>query len=541
MNLLSMRVSTRIQSMIGLMLLGLLVLCFNSLFQLRDTLLEDRKEKVKNLVEVGAGVLAHFHQLAQDGKLSADAAKAAARESLRGLRYGNKDYYFIFDTHHVYVLLPTKPEFEGQDKREMKDAKGIFLIQELVKVAQSGGGFVDYWFPRAGKQEAEPKISYAALFAPWDWVIGTGIYVSDVDQIFRREAMVLGGIGLVLIGLLSLIGWHIGAGILRQLGGEPAAAAAIMQRVAAGDLTDDKAHPPADSLLGALAGMVATLRRLVTEINANASQLVGNAEQIKRAAEQIAGAAEQQSDATQSMAAAIEQLTVSSSHISDSARDTENDSRCAMSLAGEGSRRVTEATAAIEMVANTVSGASVRIHALRDRANQISTIASVIKEIAGQTNLLALNAAIEAARAGEQGRGFAVVADEVRKLAERTSVATTEIEQMIDDIQRDTGASVDAMNDVLPKVEEGVRLAGKASESLQGIEVGATRTLTRIAEVASATLEQSSASTSIAQRVEQISRMVDETTATIQATANTARELERIAHGLQDQIGRFRV
>jgi len=174
------------------------------------------------------------------------------------------------------------------------------------------------------------------------------------------------------------------------------------------------------------------------------------------------------------------------------------------------------------------------------RAKQVSTIASVIKDIAGQTNLLALNAAIEAARAGEQGRGFAVVADEVRKLAERTSSATLEIEQMISGIQDDTVGAVEAMNAALPEVQEGVQLASSASESLLAIENGARRTLERVGEVADATKEQSSASTSIAQRVEQIANAVEETTATIRGTAESAHELENIASNLKQLISRFR-
>ena len=212
-----------------------------------------------------------------------------------------------------------------------------------------------------------------------------------------------------------------------------------------------------------------------------------------------------------------------------------------MSLADEGSHRVDQATHAIQKIANTVSEASNRIRALEERANQVSTIANVIKDIAGQTNLLALNAAIEAARAGEQGRGFAVVADEVRKLAERTALATTEIEQMINGIQTETVGAVDAMSAALPEVEQGVQLAGQASESLRSIEAGATRTLDRVGEVASATREQSAASTAIAQRVEEIAQMVDETTATIRGTAESATDLEHIAHDLMRQIDRFKV
>ena len=195
---------------------------------------------------------------------------------------------------------------------------------------------------------------------------------------------------------------------------------------------------------------------------------------------------------------------------------------------------------AIRKMSETVIGASERIRALETRIGEVSSIANVIKEIAGQTNLLALNAAIEAARAGEQGRGFAVVADEVRKLAERTSSATTEIEQMITGIQGDTGNAVSAMNAALPEVEQGIALASLASDALGAIERGAREALTRVHEIADATHEQSAASTSIAQRVEEISHMVDNTTASIRGAAEAAVNLERIAGGLKEQVARFR-
>ena len=540
MGLSGLRVSTRIYVLIGLTLIGLLTLCLTSLFQLKGSMLEDRKAKLRNLVEMSAGVLAHHHKLVQEGKVSDADARNAARETIRNLRYDGKEYVFINSTQYQYVLLPPKPEVEGKDASELKDKNGKYIIKELTKAAQEGGGFVDYWFPRAGQQEAEPKLSYAALFAPWNWVIGTGVYIDDIDRAYRKNAMVLGGISAALIVLLALIGWQISSSILRQLGGEPQAASDIMQRVASGDLTARLDNMREGSLLHSLGGMVASLHRMVSTINADATKLVANAEHIARASDEVAKAAEHQADSTSAMAAAIEELTVSSNHISDSAHETARETSEAAGLAAQGSERVNQASAAIEKIASTVSDASGRIHALEERAKQVSTIASVIKDIAGQTNLLALNAAIEAARAGEQGRGFAVVADEVRKLAERTSSATLEIEQMIGGIQADTVGAVEAMNAALPEVQEGVHLASSASESLQAIEDGARRTLERVGEVADATKEQSSASTSIAQRVEQIANAVEETTATIRGTAESAHELEGIASNLRQLVGQFK-
>ena len=541
MGLSTLRVSTRMLLLVGLTLAGLLVLCFTALLQLKSSMLEDRKQKTQNLVEVGVGILTHHQKLAAEGKLSEDDAKIAARESLRNLRYNGNDYFFVLDTTNKYVLFPGKPEFEGLDKGDMKDANGKFLIRDLVNTAKAGGGFVEYWFPRAGQQTAEPKLSYSALFAPWSWVIGTGIYIDDIDREYKNGAILLGGISAGLLVLLSLIGWQVGSSVVRQLGGEPGEATEIMQRVAAGDLTArlDKAHP--GSLLHALGGMVESLRQLVSEINSEANSLVGNAAQIARASDEVARAAEHQADSTSAMAAAIEELTVSSNHISESARETARETNSAVELSGLGAERVHQASQAIQKISETVSDASSRIRALEERAKQISSIANVIKDIAGQTNLLALNAAIEAARAGEQGRGFAVVADEVRKLAERTASATTEIEQMLAGIQGETVGAVGAMDAALPEVQEGVELAASASESLRAIEDGARRTLERVGEVADATHEQSAASTSIAQRVEQIANMVEETTNTIRGAAETAHQLENIANSLKQQMSKFRI
>jgi methyl-accepting chemotaxis protein len=536
------KVSTRMHLMVGLTMVGLVILCFAALLQIKETMIEDRKAKIRNLVEYAHSQLVFYDEQVKAGAMTLEQAQNLAKESLRKARYDEKEYFWLNDYHPKSVMHPIRPELQGKDMTDNKDPTGKQLYVEFVKVVKANGaGFVDYLWSKPGLTEPVPKLSYVKGYEPWGWIVGTGIYIDDVNAQFRKDAMMLGSVSAGLLVVLVVLGGLIRASIVNQLGGEPAEAAAVMERVASGDLTADVGNPAKGSLLDALGGMVTSLRSLVREVSSSAVTLASNAEQIRHASSEVATAAEHQADATSAMAAAIEELTVSSNHISDSARETERDSREAMTLASEGSDRVDQATEAIRKIATTVSDASTRIHALEERASQVSSIANVIKDIAGQTNLLALNAAIEAARAGEQGRGFAVVADEVRKLAERTSTATTEIEQMILGIQGDTGGAVEAMNAALPEVEQGVQLAGHASESLRGIEAGAGRTLERIGEVATATREQSTASTSIAQRVEEIAQMVDETTATIRGTAETAHQLEQIAQGLKGQIGRFKV
>jgi len=536
---------TRLTLIVLAALAGMLLLASISAVQSRSRLMEDKKMLIRYGTQGVFNAVMHLQKQENEGKLTREEAQRLAKEIILNARYGGTDgkteYYYAWTNEGVGVVH-IKRELEGRPMVEkLKDSKGRYTLKDMQAVLSTAPeGFLDAEFPRPGGTEAVPKLLFVMAVPNWNWMLGTGIYTDDVDADFRKNLFQssLEALGLAL--LIGLLGFLIARSVLLQIGGEPRMANEIMQRVANGDLTAQLDNMPKGSLLHSLGNMVGSLHRMISSINSDAAKLVANAEHIARASDEVTQAAEQQTDSTSSMAAAVEELTVSSNHISDSAHETARETSEAAELAAQGSARVLQASTAIEKIASTVSDASGRIHALEERARQVSTIASVIKDIAGQTNLLALNAAIEAARAGEQGRGFAVVADEVRKLAERTSSATLEIEQMISGIQADTIGAVEAMNAALPEVQEGVQLASSASDSLLAIENSSRRTLERVGEVADATREQSSASTSIAQRVEQIANMVEETTATIRGTTQSAHELETIAGNLRELVGRFK-
>ncbi len=265
----SWRVSARMRFLLVLILIGLSTLSVVALIQLKDSMLEDRKVKTKNLVETATGLLAYHQKQAQAGKVSDADAQRLAIESLRGLRYNGADYFFIFDLNHNYVLSPPKPEIEGKNVADLKDARGKLFVQEFISTAQkSDGGYVDYWFPRPGQQSAEPKLSYVTKFAPWGWVIGTGIYVDDVDTEFRNNALLFGGISICLLGILGFFTWSIGSGITKELGGEPSEAANVAAQIAAGNL-DTALHLSAGdkhSMMASMKAMQDHLRELVGEI-----------------------------------------------------------------------------------------------------------------------------------------------------------------------------------------------------------------------------------------------------------------------------------
>jgi methyl-accepting chemotaxis protein len=538
-----MPLNRRIQMISALALLGLIVLSLLSLFYLKDSMLEDRKQKTQNLIEVATGVVTYYHRQQTDGKLSEVDAQKGAIETLRGLRYGKGDYYFIYQNDFINRLNPAKPEFEGQNKGDLKDANGKFLIQELAKAAQAGGGFVDYWFPRPGATVAEPKLSYAASFQPWGWVIGTGIYIDDVDTAFRQQALLLSGFAALLLVLVGVVGQRISKSITTQLGGEPAYAAEVVTRIADGDLTQpiQTKAGDTDSLLGKMAQMQSRLQTLIGQIVSSAEQVSHGAGELDNTAGEINLAAQQQAAAISEASASIEELTVSVNEVSALSKLTEGDALRSVELSTRGEAVISQASAGMAEISQNIESSAGQIQRLNQKSIDIGNIANVIREIADQTNLLALNAAIESARAGESGRGFAVVADEVRKLAERTTKATAEINAMIKAIQDETQQATSGMATIIPLVEDGNQQANEAASALQQIKGGAEESLTRVRDIAYATEEQGAASTRIACNAESIAQMVEETSGAINNMAETARHLRGLADALQQQVGFFRV
>ncbi len=535
-----MRVSTRL-AVAGLaVFIGLTLLTSYALVQMKRDALAAHSERIKNLVESSRGTIAYYQQLEADKKLSREEAQQQAKGVLRTPRFGANDYYFLYDFEGRALMVAGNPKMEGEVFLGKTDKKDFKMWDAIVAAGKAGTGYIDYWFPRAGQTEAKPKRGYVIGIPEWQWIVGTGVYVDDVDEAVKREVLSYGAIALTILAVVAIFAFLVSRSIVNQLGGEPAAAIDLMSRAAAGDLTIEVSSAHKGSILDSAGQMVRSIRQMVAEITQSSIRLTQGSEQISTASHEVAIASEKQSDATASMAAAIEEMTVSINHISDSAKDTEVNSQASVGLSEDGFDRIQVASGEISRIASTVSNASTRIRKLEERANQISSIAGVIKDIAGQTNLLALNAAIEAARAGEQGRGFAVVADEVRKLAERTSNATVEIEQMIAGIQSDTVDVVGVMDAALPQVTAGVEAAEGAAEALRRIKGGAQTTLDRVREVAESTKEQSMASDSIAQRVEEIASMVEETTAAMKSDAATASDLERIAGELTQLVSRFR-
>ena len=366
---------------------------------------------------------------------------------------------------------------------------------------------------------------------------------AEAQTLYQRTFLLIIISASALVIAVAIAGFLIIRSLTRDLGGEPAYAAEIARSIAAGDLAMTVVTKPNDSgsMLAAMKQMQTKLKEMIAGILADADQVSSTATELAAASSQVAESSRQQSEAASSMAAAVEEMTVSIDQVSENAHEARTLSKRSGELSEQGAGVIQNAATEMSQISDSVKESSQIIAVLEQQSGEISAIVNVIKEIADQTNLLALNAAIEAARAGEQGRGFAVVADEVRKLAERTSKSTQEIAVMIQKIQGGTHGAFASMESGVTRVSNGVALANQAGDSITQIKTEAARVVQVVSDISDSLKEQSVASSDIAKNVEKIAQMSEENSAAVQQTASAAQHLEQLASSLQSTIGRFKV
>ncbi|MDP4028603.1 MAG: methyl-accepting chemotaxis protein [Gallionella sp.] len=358
------------------------------------------------------------------------------------------------------------------------------------------------------------------------------------------KAMRMLSITLFLLGVAGggMMGFAIIRSVLRQLGGDPKDVAQVVNVMASGNFSlQPNALPVSGSLLANTYAMQSQLRGMITAVKEQAHQVGDMAHSLAASARQIAANANHEAGEVSSMAAAIEELSVSTTHISDqgdSAKRIANDSR---SNAEQGAQVINKTVTGLLATAQEIETASGEVSRLGEDASRISDVVRVIKEIADQTNLLALNAAIEAARAGEQGRGFAVVADEVRKLAERTANATNEINQMSTKIGEVVGHALSSMGKVVETTREGVTDAETAQNSIAGIQQSFGKVAKMIDDISASLAEQNTAATGLANSTEHVAAMSEENAGAAQSLLELANALESKAAQVRGAVEVFRV
>ena len=360
---------------------------------------------------------------------------------------------------------------------------------------------------------------------------------------YRNAFVIYISLLVVAVGLTLWVCLATVRNLIRTIGGEPEFAAQIAHRIAIGDLSTTIPVAPNDtsSLLASMRKMQDGLRELIEQIAVATVQLAGSAQQLSVSSHQVREATNQQTDAASTVAATVEEMAVSIEHISDNTADVNRSAIESKQMAEEGEHFAQNTIGEMKKIVENVNQSSTFMRTLDEQSHKIADIVNVIKEIADQTNLLALNAAIEAARAGEQGRGFAVVADEVRKLAERTKLSTEDIASMITAIRNGTSLAVESMAQGTVMVNGGMELVGNTGNSMATIYGSTDKVLAAIDDISTSLREQSNANSEIAKSVENIARMSESNYAAVCNVVSSAEQLQMLSEALRKSATRFRI
>jgi methyl-accepting chemotaxis protein len=538
----SIKLRLIISAVLGL--LGMLLIASQSLIQTNDTLMSEKQQQIQYLVEVAHSLVESHHSDFMAGNITEEQAQQRTISAINAMRYENGNYFWINDRASNIIVHPIKPALNGKDLTSLEDPNGKNIFPAFVKKAKEdpAGGVVDYLWPKPGSETPVGKISFVKEFQPWGWVIGSGIYIDDVEASLWQSMQSL-LLNLVLIALLIIIlSFFIAKSIILPLNKTTEALADLAQ--GEGNLTqrlpingDDEIAKLSQSFNQ----FTLKIQDVIKEVQASAKAVKDSSVDLSSLSQAALASNEQQNSETAQIATASNQMVSTINEIANSATTAATLAEGANGEAQTSKTIVTDSVTSVQKLSTEIINASSVISELNNECGSIDSVLSVIKAIAEQTNLLALNAAIEAARAGEQGRGFAVVADEVRTLAGRTQEATSEINTIIEQLQNKANEAVSAIATSENIAENAVEQASKASQSLDSISDAIIAILDANHHIAKAADEQSSVTREIDERVTAIAGLSEASTQRSVKINSGSEDVSKLGIQLRELIKTFQV
>ena len=536
-------IQQRFLIIIVLVVAGLMVTAWLNYNNTKTKMIEGKQAAVQNVVDSANSLVSHYYELAQSGSLSLADAQQRALGAVGHLLYGTSGYLWVNDTDFTMLNHPLNPALNGTNIKQTQDPNGKYLFQEMVELTnRQQQGFVEYQWPKTANGDPLPKISYVRQFKPWKWVIGSGIYVEDVDAELNNLLLKMAfTLGIILALLLAVVITIIGS-ITKPL----QSTVERLHQIASGDgdLTVMLANEGRDELTTLslhFNQFVNKIRVLVVNVRGSVEQLVESVDGLSQMTQQTARNMESQHAETELVATAINEMSNAAGEIARNADQASSSANSANSEAVKSKEIVNTTSQSVNILANEMENTSNTINLLQTETENIGNVLGVIQGIAEQTNLLALNAAIEAARAGEQGRGFAVVADEVRALASKTQLSTQEINDMIVRLQQGSTQSCTAIESSMIKTRSTVEATHQVEATLDGIVATIQAINEMNAQIAVASEEQSAVTEEINRNVTNIAHLTESSRESTERAVEITATVANVGDTLRQQIAEFKV